>query len=118
MRVPITYTLQELQQLTPSLTKEHLLSDKPHIKEILKGLFWRLGCTILEKLEIVEGVTTKNRLGELDDSIRITVYERQDDVYLRSKWASNAVKLATNDVEMMRMIDQHRNQRSFSTEEN
>ena len=55
MKVQVIYTLQELQKITPSLTKEHLISDKPHIKEILKEYFWRLGCTIPDKFEIEEG---------------------------------------------------------------
>ena len=118
MKVSVTYTLNELQRITPNLRKEHFYSDCPKVKEALSKLFWNLGCTLPDKVEIDEGLVTLNRFGCLDDSPRITVNERQDEIYLRSKWASNAVKLATNDVEMMRMIDQHRNQRSFSLEEN
>ena len=118
MKVPCTYTLNELQRITPNLRKEHFYSDCPKVKEALSKLFWNLGCTLPDKPDIVEGVVTMNRFNCEDDSIRITVNERVDEIYLRSKWASNAVKLVTNDVEMMRMIDQHRNQRSFSVEEN
>ena len=118
MKVPCTYTLNELQRITPNLRKEHFFSECPKVKKALRDLFWNLGCTLPDKPDIVEGVVTKNRFAELDDSIRINVFERSDVAYLQSKWASNAAKLATNDVEMMRMIDQHRNQRSFSVEEN
>ena len=117
MKVPCTYTLNELQRITPSLRKEHFFSECPKVKDALKKLFWNLGCTLPDKPDIVDGVVTKNRFNEEDSSIRINVFERSDVAYLQSKWASNAAKLATNDVEMMRMIDQHRNQRSFSAEE-
>ena len=118
MKVSVTYTLNELQRITPNLRKEHFYSECPKVKEALKKLFWNLGCTLPNKVEIDEGLVTINRFKEEDNSPRISCFERVDEVYLRSKWASNAVKLATNDVEMMRMIDQHRNQRSFSVEEN
>lgn len=117
MRVHCTYTLNELKKITPSLTREHFFMECPKVKEALKELFWRLGCTVGNKWEITEGVVSRNRFNEIDDSMRILVYERLDRAYLQSKWASNAAKLATNDVEMMRMIDQHRNQRSFNMEE-
>lgn len=113
MKVHVIYTLQELQKITPSLTKEHLISDKPHIKEILKEYFWRLGCTIPEKFEIEEGLITKNRYGELDSSLRIIVYERNDPEYMKSKYASHQVRVATNDVSLLRDIDSLTNQRSF-----
>ena len=118
MKVSCIFTLNELKKIVPSLEIEHFKSDNPKVKEALKKLFWNLGCTLPNKVEIDEGLITLNRFGCIDDSPRITVFERVDEVYLRSKWASNAVKLATNDVSMMRMIDQHRNQRSFSVEEN
>lgn len=118
MKVSCIFTLNELKKIVPSITIEHFKSDNPKVKEALNKLFFNLGCTLPNKVEINEGLITLNRFGERDDSPRITVNERADEVYLRSKWASNAVNLATNDVEMMRMIDQHRNQRSFSMEEN
>lgn len=113
MKVQVIFTLNELQKITPSLTKEHLISDKPHIKEILKEYFWRLGCTIPEKFEIEEGLITKNRYGELDSSLRIIVYERNDPEYMKSKYASHQVRVATNDVSLLRDIDSLTNQRSF-----
>ena len=118
MKVSCIFTLNELKKIVPSLEIEHFKSDNPKVKEALKKLFWNLGCTLPNKVEIDEGLVTLNRFKEQDASPRITVFERVDEIYLRSKWASDAVKLATNDVEMMRMIDQHRNQRSFSVEEN
>ena len=113
MKVSCIFTLNELQKITPSLTKEHLISDKPHIKEILKEYLWRLGCTIPEKFEIEEGLITKNRYGELDSSLRIIVYERNDPEYMKSKYASHQVRVATNDVSLLRDIDSLTNQRSF-----
>ena len=113
MKVSCIFTLNELQKITPSLTKEHLISDKPHIKEILKEYFWRLGCTIPDKFEIEEGLITKNRYGELDSSLRIIVYERNDPEYMKSKYASHQVRVATNDVSLLRDIDNLTNQRSF-----
>ena len=118
MKVSCIFTLNELKKIVPSLEIEHFKSDNPKVKEALDKLFFNLGCTLPDKIEIDEGLLTINRFGCIDDSPRITANERVDEIYLRSKWASNAVKLATNDVEMMRMIDQHRNQRSFSLEEN
>ena len=118
MKVSCIFTLNELKKIVPSITIEHFKSDNPKVKEALNKLFFNLGCTLPDKIEIDEGLLTLNKFGEQDDSPRITANERVDEIYLRSKWASNAVKLATNDVEMMRMIDQHRNQRSFSVEEN
>lgn len=118
MKVPCTYTLNELQRITPNLRKEHFFSECPKVKKALRDLFWNLGCELPDKPDIVEGVVTKNRFDEIDCSIRINVFERSDVAYLQSKWASSAAKLATDDIEMMRMIDQHRNQRSFSAEEN
>ena len=118
MKPSCVYTLNELQTLVPSLRKEHLLSKDENIKKHIIKMFWHLGCDATEGIEIQEGVVCRNRFNQVDDSARVIVNERLDEVYLRSKWASNAAKLATNDVEMMRMIDQHRNQRSFSVEEN
>ena len=113
MKVSVIFTLNELQKITPSLTKEHIISDKPHIKEILKEYFWRLGCTIPDKFEIEEGLITKNRYRELDSSLRIVVYERNDPEYMKSKYASHQVRVATNDVSLLRDIDSLTNQRSF-----
>ena len=113
MKVPCTYTLNELQRITPNLRKEHFFSECPKVKKALHTLFWNLGCTLPDKPDIVEGVTTKNRFGCIDDSIRINVFERSDVAYLKSKYASHKVKIATNDVELMRDIDGLTNQRSF-----
>ena len=113
MKVPCTYTLNELQRITPSLRKEHFFSECPKVKKALRDLFWNLGCELPDKPDIVEGVVTKNRFDELDDSPRITVFERSDVAYLKSKYASHKVKIATNDVELMRDIDGLTNQRSF-----
>ena len=113
MKVPCTYTLNELQRITPSLRKEHFFSECPKVKKALRDLFWNLGCTLPDKPDIVDGVVTKNRFDELDDSPRITVFERSDVAYLKSKYASHKVKIATNDVELMRDIDGLTNQRSF-----
>ena len=118
MKPTTVYTLNELQVLVPNLKKEHLTSKDENIKKHIIKMFWHLGCDATETIEIQEDVVCRNRFGKVDDSLRVIVNERVDEVYLRSKWASNAAKLATNDVEMMRMIDQHRNQRSFSVEEN
>ena len=116
MKVPCTYTLNELQRITPSLRKEHFFSECPKVKEALRDLFWNLGCELPAKPDIVEGVVTLNRFDVLDQSPRITVFERLDEAYLRSKWASHKVKIATNDVELMRDIDGLTNHRSFEVE--
>lgn len=113
MKVVCTYTLNELQRLTPSLRKEHFSSTCPKVKEALKKLFWDLGCTIEDKFDIVEGVTTLNRFGEYDESIRINVFERDDDSWCRAKYASHQVKIATDDVTLMKQIDGIANQRSY-----
>ena len=113
MKVPCTYTLNELQRITPSLRKEHFFSECPKVKKALRDLFWNLGCTLPDKPDIVEGVVTKNRFSELDDSIRINVFERHDLLWLRTRFASHQVRCLTDDVSMMREMDGITNQRSF-----
>ena len=113
MKVYCTYTLNELQRITPSLRKEHFFSDCPKVKKALHTLFWNLGCVLPNEPDIVEGVITKNRFGCFDDSIRITVYERFDADWLKTRFASHQAKTATDDVEMMRELDKSMNQRTF-----
>ena len=113
MKVPCTYTLNELQRITPNLRKEHFFSECPKVKKALHKLFWNLGCELPDKPDIVEGVTTKNRFGCIDDSIRINVVERSDLVWLKTRFASHQVRCLTDDVEMMRELDRSMNQRSF-----
>jgi hypothetical protein len=113
MKVSVTYTLNELQRITPNLRKEHFKSDNPKVKEALKKLFWNLGCTLPDKIEIDEGLVTLNKFGCLDDSPRITVFERQDIVWLKTRFASHRVRCLTDDVSMMREMDGITNQRSF-----
>lgn len=113
MKVPCTYTLNELQRITPNIRKEHFFSECPKVKKALRDLFWNLGCVIPDKPDIVEGVVTKNRFDCIDDSIRITVHERQDETWVKTRFASHQVKIATNDVELMKDIDGLTNQRSF-----
>ena len=113
MKVPCTYTLNELQRITPNLRKEHFFSECPKVKKALRDLFWNLGCTLPDKPDIVDGVTTKNRFDELDDSIRINVVERSDLVWLKTRFASHQVRCLTDDVEMMKELDRSMNQRSF-----
>ena len=116
MKVSVVYTLNELKRITPSLTREHFFMECPKVKEALKELFWRLGCTIEDKFDIVDGVVSRNRFNELDDSMRILVYERLDEAYLRSKYASHQARVCTDDVGMMRELDACMNQRSFHIE--
>ena len=113
MKVYCTYTLNELQRITPSLRKEHFFSDCPKVKKALHTLFWNLGCELPNELDIVEGVLTKNRFDELDDSLRITLHERCDSAWLSTKFASHQARVLTNDVEMMRELDKSMNQRTF-----
>jgi len=113
MKVPCTYTLNELQRITPNLRKEHFFSECPKVKKALRDLFWNLGCTLPDKPDIVEGVVTKNRFGCIDDSIRITVYERFDEAWVKTRFASHQVRVATNDVSLLRDIDSLTNKRSF-----
>jgi hypothetical protein len=113
MKVYCTYTLNELQRITPSLRKEHFFSDCPKVKKALHKLFWNLGCVLPDEPDIVEGVVTKNRFDEIDDSIRITLYERFDVDWVSSKYASHQVRVLTEDVEMMKELDRSMNQRSF-----
>ena len=113
MKVPCTYTLNELQRITPNLRKEHFYSDCPKVKEALKKLFWNLGCTLPDKPDIVEGVVTMNRFNKEDSSPRITVNERQDENWIKTRFASHQVRCLTDDVSMMREMDGIANQRSF-----
>ena len=113
MKVPCTYTLNELQRITPNLRKEHFFSECPKVKKALRDLFWNLGCTLPDKPDIVEGVVTRNRFDCIDDSVRINVFERSDLVWLKTRFASHQAKTLTDDVEMMRELDRSMNQRSF-----
>ena len=113
MKVSVTYTLNELQRITPNLRKEHFKSNNPKVKEALKKLFWNLGCTLPDKVEIDEGLLTLNRFGCLDDSPRIAVNERQDEGWIKTRFASHQVRCLTDDVSMMREMDGITNQRSF-----
>ena len=114
MKVPCTYTLNELQRITPNLRKEHFFSECPKVKKALRDLFWNLGCELPNKPDIVEGVVTKNRFGCIDDSIRVNCWERVDLAWLKTRFASHQAKTLTDDVEMMRELDRSMNQRSFA----
>ena len=113
MKVPCTYTLNELQRITPSLRKEHFFSECPKVKEALRDLFWNIGCTLPSKPDIVEGVVTKNRFDVLDDSPRISCFERSDSNWIKTRFASHQVRCLTDDVSMMREMDSITNHRSF-----
>lgn len=113
MKVSVTYTLNELQRITPNLRKEHFYSECPKVKEALKKLFWNLGCTLPDKPDIVEGVVTINRFKDKDNSPRITVFERVDENWVKTRFASHQVRCLTDDVSMMREMDSITNQRSF-----
>ena len=113
MKVSCIFTLNELKKITPSLEIEHFKSDNSKVKEALKKLFWNLGCTLPDKVDIDEGLVTLNRFGCIDDSPRITVNERQDIVWLKTRFASHQVRCLTDDVSMMREMDGITNQRSF-----
>ena len=113
MKVSCIFTLNELKKITPSLEIEHFKSDNPKVKEALKKLFWNLGCTLPDKVEIDEGLVTLNRLGEQDDSPRISCFERSDSNWVKTRFASHQVRCLTDDVSMMRELDQKMNQRSF-----
>ena len=54
MKVQTVFTLNELKKITPSLTREHFFMDCSKVKEALKELFWRLGCTVGSKWDITE----------------------------------------------------------------
>ena len=113
MKVSCIFTLNELKKIVPSLEIEHFKSDNPKVKEALKKLFWNLGCTLPNKVEIDEGLVTLNRFGCIDDSPRITAHERQDLSWLKTRFASHQVRCLTDDVSMMREMDSITNQRSF-----
>ena len=113
MKVSVTYTLNELQRITPNLRKEHFYSECPKVKEALKKLFWNLGCTLPDKIDIDEGLVTLNRFGCIDDSPRISCFERVDENWIKTRFASHQVRCLTDDVSMMREMDSITNQRSF-----
>ena len=113
MKVSVTYTLQELQRITPNLRKEHFYSECPKVKEALDKLFFNLGCTLPDKVEIDEGLVTLNRFGCIDDSPRVTCWERSDPEWIKTRFASHQVRCLTDDVSMMREMDGITNQRSF-----
>ena len=116
MKPTTVYTLNELQTLVPSLRKEHLLSKDENIKKHIIKMFWHLGCDATEAIEIQEDVVCRNRFNQVDDSARVIVNERLDEVYLRSKYASEFAKLYTKDVGVMKDIDRLRNRRSLESD--
>ena len=113
MKVSCIFTLNELKKIVPSITIEHFKSDNPKVKEALKKLFWNLGCTLPDKIEIDEGLLTLNKFGEQDDSPRIGCFERVDENWLKTRFASHQVRCLTDDGSMMREMDGITNQRSF-----
>ncbi len=117
MKVSCIFTLNELKKIVPSITIEHFKSDNLKVKEALKKLFWNLGCTLPDKIEIDEGLMTINRFGCIDNSPRITVNERVDECWIKTRFASHQVRCLTDDVSMMREMDGITNQRSFDVEE-
>lgn len=114
MKVSCTFTLAELQRVTPSLRKEHFFSECPKVKEALHKLFWNLGCELPNKPDIIEGVVTMNRFNEEDSSIRINCFERVDELWVKTRFASHQVKTLTDDVGMMRELDSISNARSYA----
>ncbi len=113
MKVSCIFTLNELQRITPNLRKEHFFSECPKVKKALRDLFWNIGCTLPDKPDIVEGVVTKNRFSCIDDSPRISCFERSDSNWIKTRFASHQVRCLTDDVSMMREMDGITNQRSF-----
>ena len=113
MKVSCIFTLNELKKIVPSITIEHFKSDNPKVKEALNKLFWNLGCTLPNKVEIDEGLVTLNRFGCIDNSPRITTHERVDEKWVKTRFASHQVRCLTDDVSMMREMDGITNQRSF-----
>ena len=113
MKVSCIFTLNELKKIVPSLEIEHFKSDNPKVREALSKLFFNLGCTLPDKIEIDEGLLTINRFKEEDNSPRITVNERQDENWIKTRFASHQVRCLTDDVSMMREMDGITNQRSF-----
>ena len=115
MKPSCVYTLNELQTLVPSLRKEHLLSKDENIKKHIIKMFWHLGCDATD-IEIQEGVVCRNRFGNVDESARVIVNERLDEVWVESKYASEFAKLYTKDVGVMKDIDRLRNRRSYDND--
>jgi SNF2 family DNA or RNA helicase len=114
MKVSCIFTLNELKKIVPSLEIEHFKSDNPKVKEALNKLFWNLGCTLPNKVEIDEGLVTLNKFGEQDDSPRISCFERSDSNWLKTRFASHQVRCLTDDVGMMRELDSISNARSYA----
>ena len=114
MKVSCIFTLNELKKIVPSITIEHFKSDNPKVKEALSKLFFNLGCTLPDKVEIDEGLLTINRFKEEDDSPRITVFERSDSGWVKTRFASHQVRCLTDDVSMMREMDGITNARSYA----
>ena len=113
MKVSCIFTLNELKKIVPSITIEHFKSDNPKVKEALNKLFFNLGCTLPNKVEIDEGLLTLNKFGCIDDSPRITANERVDENWVKTRFASHQVRCLTDDVSMMREMDSITNHRSF-----
>ena len=58
MKVSCIFTLNELKKIVPSITIEHFKSDNPKVREALNKLFFNLGCTLPDKVEIDKDIYT------------------------------------------------------------
>lgn len=101
MKPVAIYTLNELQRLVPSFKAEAVTSENPKVKAAVQDLFYRLGCDTTGGIEVQEGCLSKNRFGELDDSLRFVVQERTDVKWLSTKHASTAAKQYTEDFSLI-----------------
>ena len=100
----------EIQKILPSFNKEMLLSTKKEVQDILTKFFFDIGIDYKRGFEIEEQqVTTKNRLGELDDSARIYFKERCDGVWLSSGYASELAKEVSSDPTLSRVLFKMKN---------
>lgn len=105
MNPVLCFTLNELQKLVPNFRKEALDLKDEVIQEKIRKMFWNLGADSTKKIEIQDGVLSRNRFGEEDNSTRFILHERLDKEYVLGKYASDYAKTYVDNKDYEMVID-------------
>lgn len=85
---PVEISLSELQHVDSSITTRFAKENK---KELYKILF-DLGIDTSKPVIEQEGILHRNRFNKVQDCLRFVGYEREDTTWLKSGYASKAVR--------------------------
>lgn len=105
MNPVVCFTLNELQKLVPNFRKEALDLQCENIKDKLHNMFWQLGADLAKKVEFQDGVLSRNRFGEEDNSTRFILHERLDKEWVLGKYASDYAKTYVDNKDYEMVID-------------